>query len=567
MKLWSWKTLLPLMLILVLAVAAACGDDDDDDGDSGGGGGSTADAVQVLNTNLGGEPQSLDPQRATDVTSIGVLSNIYSTLLLLDEENNLQADLAKEVPSTENGGISADGLTYTFNLRDDLMWSDGTALVAQAFVDGAKRLFEPASGNYYVDFYRVLSAEGANTAAADALGEGVEGDALAAMEQAVVDQLEVSAPDDQTIVYQLNRRSPVFTLLTTMWPLYPVRLDIIDANGDSWTEAGTHISNGAFSLDTWNHNESISLVRNDNWHGPEVMLERINMDMIEDTAIAFLAYQEGELDMITLGPAELVQVRGTDFESEFHAYAQLVTIGIYFNNDDPSFADKKVRQAFAGALDRNEYAEIVREGAVLPAYGWLPPGIPGYDEEVGRQYADAVAKSKALLDESGVGAIEIEILSSDSSTAQLTAEWLQDQWETNLGVTVTINVLERATYFAERNAGDYQVVTGGWGADYPDPQNWMPLFETGGLLNSGGFSSAAFDAKIAAADQELDNDRRIEIYQESQVIMLDEMPFAPLYYGRRNALVKPYVQGIVLSSREYDIPGDLSFAKMFISGK
>ena len=273
------------MLILVLAVAAACGDDDDDDGDGGGGGGSTADAVQVLNTNLGGEPQSLDPQRATDVTSITVLENIYSTLLRLDADNNVQADLAKEVPSVDNGGISADGLTYTYKLRDDLMWSDGTPLVAQAFVDGAKHFFEPGSGNYYVDFYRVLSAGGANIAAA----EGIEGDELAAMEQAVVDQLEVSAPDDQTVVYKLNKRSPVFTLLTTMWPLYPVRQDIIDANGDAWTEAGTHVANGAFMLDTWNHNESISLVRNDNWHGEAPMLERINMDMIEDSAIAFLA--------------------------------------------------------------------------------------------------------------------------------------------------------------------------------------------------------------------------------------------------------------------------------------
>ena len=141
-----------------------------------------------------------------------------------------------------------------------------------------------------------------------------------------------------------------------MWPLYPVRQDIIEANGDGWTEAGTHISNGAFKLETWDHNENISLVRNDEWHRDPVMLDRLNMDMIEDTAIAFLAYQEGELDMITLGPAELVQVRGTDFEDEFHSYAQLVTIGIYFNNDDPSFADKMVRQAFAGALDRDESA-------------------------------------------------------------------------------------------------------------------------------------------------------------------------------------------------------------------
>lgn len=570
MKLWSWKTLLPLMLILVLAVAAACGDDDDDDGDGGGGGGGggpTPDAEQVLNVNLTGEPQSLDPQRATDVVSLTVLNSLYSPLLMLDEESNLEPALAEEIPTIENGGISEDGLTYTFKLRDDLVWDDGEPLVAQAFVDGAKRLFEPGSGNFYVDFYRVLAAGGKNMEAQEALAEGVEGAALEAIEQAVVENLEVTAPDDQTVVYKLNRRSPVFLLLTTMWPLYPVRQDIIDANGDAWTEAGTHVSNGAFKLDEWNHNESISLVRNDNWYGGQAKLERINFDMIEDAAIAFLAYQEGELDSVVLGPAELVQVRGTDFENEFHSYAELVTLGIYFNFDDPNLANQKVRQALTGAFDREEYAEIVREGAVLPAYSWLPPGIPGYDDEVGRQYQDAVEKSQALLAESGVEDLEIEILTNDGSTAQLTAEWLKDQWETNLGITVTINVLETATYFAERNAGNYQVVSGGWGADYPDPQNWMPLFQTGGLLNSGNFSSARYDELIAMADEELDNDRRIEIYQEAQVVFMEELPFAPMNFRRRNALVKPYVQGIVFSPREFQIPGDLSFAKIFISGK
>ena len=179
MMLRSWQALLPL-LVLVLAIVPACGDDPD----GGGGRGLAADSVQVLNTNLGGEPQSLDPQRAADVTSITVLANIYSTLLRLDENDNIQPDLAEEIPSVDNGGISADGLTYTYKLRDDLKWDDGSDLVAQAFVDGAKRLFEPGTGNYYVDFYRVLAAGGAQGAAVAALGEGVEGDELAALEQA-----------------------------------------------------------------------------------------------------------------------------------------------------------------------------------------------------------------------------------------------------------------------------------------------------------------------------------------------------------------------------------------------
>lgn len=566
-----WRRLLLLGAIAILAtvVAAACGDDDDDSQAGQAGAPSGIDTNQVLNVNLTSEPDTLDPQRATDVISISVLRQIYSTLLRLDENLDLQADMAEAVPTVGNEGISADGLTYTFKLKSGLKWSDGQKLVAQDFVNGAKRLFEPGSGNYYVDFYRVLAAGGKNAEVEKALGEGVEGDALAALENAVVANLEVSAPDDRTVVYKLNRRSPVFLLLASMWPLYPIRQDIIDANGDQWTEAGTLIANGAFVLEKWNHNEDIVLKRNDNYHGTAPVLDTINMDMIDDSALAFLAYLEGELDVTSLGPAELVQVRGSDLENEFQSYARLVTIGVYFNNDDPALSDARVRQALAGAFDRTEYAEVVREGAQLPAYSWIPPGMPGYDATAGLQYQDAVAKSKQLLADAGFAGgkgISVEILSSQSNVATLTAQWLKEQWENNLGIDVSVNALETATYFADRNAGKYQVVTGGWGADYPDPQNWLPLFRTGGLLNSGNFSDAEFDRLIDAADVELDNEKRLDLYRQAQLRMMDQMPFAPLYHSRTNLLVKPWVQDLITISMEAR-PGDLFFDRTFIKGR
>ena len=557
-----WRMLLPLLLV-TLIVGAACGDDDGDTG-------SSTDEPQVLRSRMQGEPGTLDPQRATDTDSISILRQMYSTLLILDQNQQLQPDVAREIPTLDNGGISADGLTYTFKLRDDLKWSDGTPLVAQAFVDGAKRLFDPGSANFYVDFYRVLAAGGANAELEQALADGIEGDALTAAEQAVGDNLEVSAPDDKTVVYKLNKQSPVFLLLATMWPLYPVRLDVIDANGDGWWEAATHIGNGMFTLSSWNHDENMTLTKNPNWHR-QSFLDTLEIDFIDDDAVAFLAYKEGELDIVILGPAELVQVRGdADLQQEFQAYASLVTIGIYFNYDDPALAVKEVRQALASAMDRTEFAEVVREGAVGPAYGWVPPGMPGYDPEVGRQYDEATDKAKDLLAAGGFaggGGLSLEILTTDSSLSKLQNEWLKEQWETNLGITVTFNVVERATYFAERNAGNYQVTSGGWGADYPDPQNWMPLFRSGGGLNSGNYSNPAFDALIEAADVELDNEKRIQNYLDAQVIMMEDVPFAPLYHSRRNILVKPWVQGFVGSPMESAQAGDFFFERIFIDGR
>ena len=161
----------------------------------------------------------------------------------------------------------------------------------------------------------------------------------------------------------------------------------------------------------------------------------------------------------------------------------------------------------------------------------------------------------------------LEYLSSDSSTSILTAEWLQEQWGTKLGVTLNINVLETATYFSERNAGNYELTGGGWGSDYSDPQNWMPLFQTGGLLNSGDYSNTDYDALIVAADEELDNPTRIDLYAQAQEIFVADPPFMPLNYRVRSIVVKPYVQGLLPTTSESSVPGDDFFENVFIEGK
>ncbi|MDP2327415.1 MAG: peptide ABC transporter substrate-binding protein [Dehalococcoidia bacterium] len=535
----------------------------------------TPDAVQVLRVNLPGEPQTLDPQRATDSVSNTILQNIYSGLLRISPDLTVEADLATEVPTVENGGISGDGLTYTFHLRDGLKWSDGSPLVAEAFVDAARRLFEPGAASYYADFYRVLAAPGpdgdANLGVRVARREGVTGEDLLAREALVGPALRVEAPDARTVVFHLNTRTPVFLQLVSLWPMYPVRQDVIDANGALWTEAGTHISNGPFRLQTWDHGQRVEIVRNEHWHGAPPTLTSVQFSMIGDAAVTFLAYRNGELDITTLGAAELVQVRDDiPLREEFIAYAQLSTVGIYFNLADPMLEDVRVRQALAGGFDRQEYAEIVREGAVLPAYGWVPPGMPGHDPEVGARYRDAVEASRKLLEDAGFpggAGLTVTILSVDTTTSNVSTQWLQQQWERNLGITVNVANRDTATYVAERAAGKYSVVLGGWGADYPDPQNWLHLFQAGGAFNSGAYRSDAFDRLVDAAALELDNDRRIQLYMEAQRVLIDDAPFTPLYYGRRNALVKSWVKGLVPSSMEGEIPGDLYFDRVVISGR
>ncbi len=530
----------------------------------------TPDVEQVLRTNLTSEPSTLDPQRASDQVSLTVVRNLYSGLLRLDAQDELVADCAAEVPTLENGGISEDGLTYTFTLREGLTWSDGTPLVAQSFVDGARRLFMPGSGNAYADFYRVIAADGpdgdANIAVQEALAAKVED--VTALEEAVVAGLRVEAPDDRTLVFHLNRRSPEFLLLASLWPLYPIRQDVVDAGGDRWTEPGTLIGNGPFTLEAWDHGERLRLGRNEHWHGGDVTLDGIEFDMIDDTSVAFLAYQNDELDVVNLGPAELVQVRGNEaLHAEFLGYPALRTNAVYLSAADPLFADARVRQAFAGAIDREQYANAVLEGSALPAYSWIPPGMPGHEPEIGLQYQDAIDDARALLADAGAEGVQVTLLVPEASSAVLTAEWLQAQWQTNLGVTVNLDVRETAAFVQAYTAGDFQISIGGWGADYPDPQNWLPPFTAASPLNFAKYSNSTFDDLIDRAASEVDFDARVDLYLEAHRLLVDEAGVVPLSYPIRGALVKPWVSGLVPSPREGATPGDLFFEEISISGR
>ena len=143
----------------------------------------------------------------------------------------------------------------------------------------------------------------------------------------------------------------------------PIRGDLIEQHGDRWTEPGLHVGNGPFQLNGWSHGQNITLTRNPHYHGEPATLETIFIDMIADESLAFLAYKEGELDVVKLGPAEIVQVRGSDVEAQFLSYAELNTVGVFFNLTVAPLDDLRVREALALAFDRVEYAQVGRAGA------------------------------------------------------------------------------------------------------------------------------------------------------------------------------------------------------------
>jgi oligopeptide transport system substrate-binding protein len=542
MTAWARRAMLILLGLTVLALGAlvvACGGGEKEEGTATPGvtATPTGEALaenQEYRLRTLGEPTSLDPQIAAFATDINIIKQLFRGLLYYDKDLGVVPAAAKVVPSTENGGISADGLTYTFELRDDLMWSDGQPLTASDFEYSLKRLFAPEVGatGYYYTFYT-------NIVGAEAYSEGTGS----------ADDVGVTAIDDTTLEIKLNDVQPTLLLLMALWPAYPVRQDVVEQYGEAWTEAGNLIGNGPFVLKEWVHEDHITVEANPNyWGDDKPTLQTILFKMIPDESVALIAYQNNELDITEIPLPDTKRYEGNPEQLK---YAELTTFAQEFNNTREPFTDPLVRKAFKMAVDSQAYVDSVRGGSGLPAFSWIPPGMPGYNAEIGTDYAFDPEGAQALLAQSTYGGPDglpgITVTIADTQAGRLTAEFLQEQLRVNLGVNIDIEILESATYEDRYLASDFQFVIGGWGADYADPENWLPqLFGTDAGLNQYKYSNPQVDQLFAQAAVELDNDTRLDLYDQAQKIIIDDdMGVAPLYYRIRNFLVKPWVSGII----------------------
>ena len=329
----------------------------------------TPSVPQELRINLGGEPTSLDPQRIAFATDLSVVRQLFRGLLGFTEDLTLEPVVATQVPSVENGGISADGLTYTFTLRDDVTWSDGAPLTARDFEFAIKRLLDPRTASQFFPLYLVIQG-----AVPFATAFGADPDTLDTLRDGVA----VEAQDDRTLRVTLAAPNPTFLHKMARALVYPVRHDVIEQFGDQWTEAGNHIGNGPFVLTEWAHQDHITLEPNPNYVGPQPHLSKITFAMIPDPGAELNAYRNDELDLSRVPPGtEGATMSDATLGAQVQRSVKLSTVGLFFNNTVEPFNDVNVRRAFATAIDRQSWVDRVKNGVGVPATGWLPPGDAG----------------------------------------------------------------------------------------------------------------------------------------------------------------------------------------------
>ena len=473
---------------------------------------------------LWSDPPTLDPHLTGDTTSAFLVVEIFGGLLAFDTDLNLVPDLA------ESYNISSDGVVYTFKLRPNAKFHNGKPVTAQDFKYSFERAANPDTGSPTADTY--LS---------DIVGvaDVLEGRATEITGVKVIDELTLQITIDSPKAYFLAK----MTYPTS----FVVDRENVENGGPAWTDNPN--GTGPFRLKEYRIGERMVLERNDAYHRELANLDRIDMNLAGGQAMAM--YENDEIDITRVGLFDLERV----LDPNEPLNKELVVAPPDFNityigfSNEPPFDDPKFRQALNHAIDKELIATEVLSDLVIPAYGILPPGFPGYNPDLqGLRYDPELAVQ--LLSESKYADPEsrdrIEItVPGTGGTIGLDLEVIIEMWRQTLGVEVEIQQMEWASYLERLNRGDLQAYAGlGWEADYPDPQDFLDiLFHSESSINHGGYANLALDAILEEGRTEQDVTRRIELYQQAEEMIVNDAAWVPLWYrGERFVLIKPHIK-------------------------
>ena len=497
----------------------------------------SSDAEKVLNVERGPSPETIDPALNSASDGSNMIIHAFEGLLKFDKNNDIVGGLA------ESWEHSEDGLTWTFHLRPDLKWSDGTALTANDFVYSWKRVADPnTAAPYGYDLLNIVAG----------YEEASQGD---------LDKLQVEAPDDNTFVVHLSSPCVYFDKIAAFAVMVPVQQATIEAAGDSWaTDPATYITDGPYYMTEFTDGSQIVFEKNPYyWDAENITFDKIVWHLIEDANTSYTAYNQGELDFIRHVPTE--EIPTLQGNEEFHVEPLMGTYYVTFNTQKAPFDDAKVREALSLAIDRKYVAETIMQGTYSPATNFVGSGVSdaaessSYEEVTKEKYGnhfdvdnyDAnLEKAKALLAEAGYpngeGFPAFDYLTNDADYHKAVAEYLQSAWA-ELGLTMNVNIQEWKTVTADRRSGNFDVARNGWVYDWDDPSNMINLLETTNGNNDGKYSSAEFDKLIDDARNTTDINEHYDLLHQAEQVLLKDAAMAPIAYYNEFWLQKPNLKG------------------------
>lgn len=468
------------------------------------------------------EPPNIDPALGVDAVSIDVMNNLGDGLVSFDRD-------MKPVPAlAESYEISKDGTTFTFKLRKGVVWSDDVPLVARHFVESWERILSPkTAGEYSYFLFDIKNAEEFNSGKVKDFS-----------------QVGVKALDDQTLEVKLKQPAVYWINMPAFVVMFPVRADLEQKNGNKFLEPPNFVGIGPYLLKEWEHDKRLVLERNEKYwdksNPPKI--KNLIIQIVEDPSTAVSLFEKGQIDFMRALPS--LQIEKYKGDPRFHFQPYLRGYHYSFNVNKKPFNDVRVRKAFAHAIDRAEIVKVLRDDRI-PATSWIPKGLLGYNAGIGIQFD--VEKAKKLLAEAGFpdgkGFPKFKLAFDTREDNKIVAENILAQWKKNLNVAPEVQSMEWKVYLDAMKTDAPEVFRFGWGADYPDANNFMDMFFGKSGNNHTKWASTKYESLVKKAAAEQDPAKRQGLYDQAQKIMLEEdVAVVPLFQDNVNYLLSDRVK-------------------------
>jgi len=487
---------------------------------------------QTLHIGNNAEPPDLDPHTNNSLVVSFILSALNEGLVgLANDGSTIKPGLA------ERWEISPDGLRYTFHLRPNAKWSNGEAVTAHDYVAGIRRFLNP-----------LVTCEAVNIAfpitGARDFAESRSSDFAS---------VGVTAPDARTVEIRLDFRAPYFLSAladTHLVPLYQPMLDEFDGHqkrGGKWTLPGNLISNGPFTLEAWEPNVAMIVVKNPHyWQADQIALSAVHFHPIEDGGGEERAFRAGQLHVTFSVPTSKLKIYLADEPAALRSGPILRSDFIAFNTTKAPFDNPLVRRAFSLAIDRDRLVSSVLQGQGSSAYTFTPAFSGGYDLPPLARYDPATAQQ--LMAEAGYpggeGFPPVEFTLSSRDQAKLTwGQALQQMWKETLGVELNLAPTEFKVWLDILRNQSHLLTTSNWNLSVDDPTDMLALGLSTNPNNDAYWKNPRFDAAFDAINQAATKKARRDAIIACERLIHEEAPWAPIFFTTRNQLVHPSVQG------------------------
>lgn len=479
---------------------------------------------------LQGEPETLDWNRAHTPIETHLMVNLMEGLVSVDSTLKPQPALAK------SWKISQDRKTYTFELRKNLKWSDGTPLTAQDFVTSWQRLLQPQTAAAYAYFlFDISGAEDFNRGK-------------------ITDFSHVGIRALNALTLEVRLRTPIahWIYIPSYWVTFPLRKDLLEKYGDYWTQPGKMVTCGPYVLSSYQLNAKIVLKPNPHYYAKPSQLDSVIGLIVADDNTALQLYQTGKLDFLTDFP--VLDGKGMKSNPNFHAFPYLKTaylgFGLAGSLKNNPMQNLHLRRAIAMGINRAPLGDLL-QGGQTPGSSFVPPPMKGYAPNLGLAFNPEQAKAELKL--SGISLTQpLELLLLNWEKSITVGQYLQQQLKTNLGIALTLTPFDNKTYRAQLDLHRYPLFLASWSADYPDADNFMSIFMSDSGNNRPGWHHPQYDERVLAARHRSPSPLRDQSYLALQKLLLEqEAVIVPLYYEPNIALVNPRVHGLKLNPLNY----------------